>query len=121
MFQPFRLLLALAALSFTAAAEPHWDIQYRYRQIDSALAINDIAFPSATRGIVCGVTTDHHDKDQPLVLITSDGGKKWTEVPVKETGLALFFLDESMGWMVTEKGIWQTLESGRSWTKLPKG
>lgn len=111
----------MAASTFTLAAEPHWDIQYRYRQVDSVLTINDIAFPSATHGYACGLTTDRHDSDHPLVLVTSDGGKQWSEVPVKETGLSLFFLDESDGWMVTEKGIWQTVEAGRSWTRLPKG
>ena len=30
----------------------------------------------------------------------------------------MFFLDDSTGWMVTEKGIWQTVESGRTWTKM---
>jgi photosystem II stability/assembly factor-like uncharacterized protein len=39
---------------------------------------------------------------------------------VRETCVALDFLDDSNGWMVTEKGIWQTVESGRSWTKLVK-
>src|SRR5580698_2526527 len=105
-------LLMLAVCGFLGAAEPHWDIQYRYRQVDSILNINDIAFPSATHGYVCGVTTDHHDNDHPLVLVTIDGGKKWSEVPVKETGLALFFLYESDGSTVTEKGIWQTVEGG---------
>lgn len=111
-------LLTVTALAF--GDDPHWDIQYQYRQIDSALTINDLKFPSATRGIACGFTTDRHEKDRPIVLVTSDGGQRWSETPVKETGLAMFFLDDSTGWMVTEKGIWHTEESGRSWTKLPK-
>jgi hypothetical protein len=121
MFRYFISLLAIAAMAPAGAfAEPHWDIQYRYRQVDSVLTINDIAFPSATRGIVCGFTTDRRDNEHPMVLITSDGGKNWVETVPRETGLALFFLDDSIGWMVTEKGIWQTVESGRTWTRLPK-
>jgi hypothetical protein len=112
----FTALLALAALA--PAADQHWDIQYYYRQIDSALSITDFTFTSLTRGIACGFTTDRNGKQRPLVLVTSDGGQRWTETPVKETGLSLFFLDDSTGWMVTEKSIWQTVESGRSWTKL---
>jgi len=100
------------------AAAPHWDIQYRYRQIDSALTINDLAFPSAKRGIACGFATDRKEKDRPIVLLTSDGGANWTDTTVKETGIALFFLDDSTGWMVTEKGIWSTSESGRTWIKI---
>ena len=52
------------------------------------------------------------------VLLTSDGGGHWTLVPVKEPGSSLYFLDDSLGWMVTDKGIWQTEEAGRSWHKL---
>ena len=112
------LFACLALAAATATAAPHWDIQYRYRQLDSALTINDLAFPSAQRGIVCGFTTDRKEKDRPIVLLTSDGGANWAETSVKETGLSLFFLDDSTGWMVTEKGIWTTNESGRAWTKL---
>jgi photosystem II stability/assembly factor-like uncharacterized protein len=112
------------ALALTASvcshllAEQRWDIQYQYRDIDNTLTINDLAFPSAQRGIACGFTTDRKGKDRPLVLTTSDGGAHWTDAPTKETGLALFFLDDSTGWMVTDKGIWSTAESGKSWSKL---
>jgi hypothetical protein len=115
-------LLTLAAcllcLRTAAPAAAKWDIQYRYRQIDSTLTINDLVFPDEKRGIACGFTTDRKEKDKPVVLVTSDAGEHWTEAPVKETGIALFFLDSSTGWMVTDKGIWTTLESGRSWSKL---
>jgi hypothetical protein len=115
------VVTAISACFFslsTATAAPHWDIQYRYRQVDSALSINDILFTSETRGIVCGYTTDRNGKEKPLVLLTNDGGAHWTETPVKEAGLSLFFIDDSTGWMITEKSIWQTAESGHSWTKL---
>ena len=77
-------------------------------------------FRRRQRGIVCGFITDRRDNARPVVLLTSDGGAHWAETTVKEAGISLFFLDDSIGWMVTEKGIWQTVESGRSWTKLPK-
>jgi len=119
MIRFFTLFIAsLAAGSLAMAAAPHWDIQYRYRQIDSALTINDLAFPSAKRGIACGFVTDRKAKDRPVVLLTTDGGANWTDTTVKETGIALFFLDDSNGWMITEKGIWSTSESGRTWTKI---
>jgi hypothetical protein len=115
---PAGLLILGAALTLTAA--PHWDFQYRYLQADSSFSINDIVFPTAERGIVCGFTQDRHGKEKPVVLLTRDGGQHWNEAPVKETGLALFFLDDSNGWMVTEKGMWVTAESGQSWTKMAK-
>jgi len=117
----FALLFA-AVLGFclgqTVYAAPHWDIQYNYRQLDSTLSINDFVFTSKTRGILCGFTTDRRGKDSPIVMTTTDAGEHWATTPVKEAGLALFFLDDSTGWMITDKGIWQTAESGRMWTKL---
>jgi hypothetical protein len=113
-----KYLFCLALCGLPLMADQHWDIQYRYRQVDSTLTINDVAFPSAKRGIVAGYTTDRKQKDRPLAMVTSDGGANWTEYPLKETGLSLYFLNDSTGWMVTEKGIWVTGESGRTWTKL---
>lgn len=104
--------------SLKAEAAQHWDIQYNYRQLDSTLSISDFLFTSPTRGIACGFTTDRHGKDSPLVLTTNDGGAHWDSTPLKEAGIAMFFLDDSNGWMITDKGIWKTVESGRSWTKL---
>ena len=69
------------------------------------------------RGIASGYILEK-GKSKPTVLVTSDGGLQWTLVPVKESGFSLFFLDDSLGWMVTDKGIWQTEEAGRSWHKL---
>jgi photosystem II stability/assembly factor-like uncharacterized protein len=104
--------------SLNANAAQHWDIQYNYRQLDSTLAISDFLFTSQTRGIACGFTTDRHGKESPLVLTTNDGGAHWDSTPLKEAGIAMFFLNDSDGWMITDKGIWKTAESGRSWTKL---
>lgn len=111
-------LLTLVLLAIPALAESHWDIQYRYRQADSTLTINDCVFPSAKQGIFVGYTTDRKEKDRALAMVTSDGGATWKEYPTRETGLSLFFLNDSAGWMVTEKGIWATAEGGRTWTKL---
>ncbi len=111
-------LLACVVPAF--CGDPHWDLQYHYQQINSALTINALVFPSATRGVMSGFITDRRDNARPVVLLTSDGGQHWSETPAKEAGISLFFLDDSTGWMVTEKGLWQTSESGRSWTKIPK-
>ena len=32
--------------------------------------------------------------------------------------VSLYFLDDSVGWMVAREGIWKTEESGRTWKKL---
>ncbi|MGH9665723.1 MAG: YCF48-related protein [Bryobacteraceae bacterium] len=112
------LLLALAL----AAQSPHWQRQYFYDDNEDDLTINDLQFSSAQRGIAVGflANRDNSGKPKPVVLVTSDGGAHWTMTRTKEAGLSLFLLDDSVGWMVAEKGIWQTVEAGRSWTRLSK-
>jgi photosystem II stability/assembly factor-like uncharacterized protein len=58
--------------------------------------------------------------DEPSSVVTADGGLHWQTVALKETPVSLFFLNENLGWMVTTKGLWRTVEAGKSWTKLPK-
>src|SRR5207253_1532598 len=50
-------------------------------------------------------------------------GAHWTTVPLKEHPISLFFFNDSLGWMVSDKGIWQTEEAGRAWRKkkAPQG
>jgi hypothetical protein len=111
-------LFLIFAISQLALAADHWDIQYSYQQNQSSLVISDLKFPSAKRGIAAGYIL-RNEKPSPTVLITSDGGAHWTLIPVREEPYSLFFLDDSIGWMVTDKGLWQTDEAGRTWRKLP--
>jgi hypothetical protein len=37
---------------------------------------------------------------------------------LKEYPRSIFFLNDSVGWMVTDRGLWFTDESGRNWKKL---
>ena len=92
----------LSVLLFVAAlpAAERWDIQYSYDQLQSSLVITDLKFPSAKRGIASGYILDK-GKSKPTVVVTSDGGLHWALVPVKEIGNSLFFLDESIGWMIS--------------------
>lgn len=112
-------LSLLALLTVPAFAAGHWDLQYFYDKNDSSLTINDLKFPSEKRGIAAGYIATKKKID-PTVVLTSDSGLHWTLVPVKELPISLFFLDDSIGWMVTEKGLWQTDEAGRTWRKLEK-
>ncbi len=111
------LLFAVLALR----AE-QWRLQYFYDEDSSTLTINDLQFPSARRGIAVGYLTEK-GKNRPAALLTSDGGEHWSLTRPPEIGLSLFFLNESVGWMVTREGLWRTDESGRSWRKLksPEG
>ena len=72
------------------------------------------------RGIASGFTQKLKDKPKPVMLVTSDAGEHWTFVPLKEIPQSIFFFDDTTGWMVGEKSLWKTEESGRSWQKLNK-
>ena len=113
------LLLFLLSSATLGAAE-RWTIQYFHDVKDSTLAIEDIKFPSLRRGVAVGFVTERGKKSRPVSLTTSDGGATWTTSRTQEFGRSLFFLNDSLGWMVTNEGLWKTVESGRSWTKLPR-
>ncbi len=114
-----RYLLCLLLWLAPCQGAERWELQYFYDRDDSSLTITDLVFPSATRGIATGYLTER-DRTKPALLVTSDGGGNWTFIKFKRPGLSLFFLNESIGWIVTDKGIWKTAESGRSWRKIPK-
>jgi hypothetical protein len=120
-FSIARLLCTLAALVawVTPLGAEKWRVQYLYDQNKSSLAIADLRFMSAVRGVAVGSIHEGH-RQRPVALATSDGGAHWQLVPLKEEPLSLFFLNENIGWMVTEKGLWQTTEAGKSWIKMPR-
>jgi hypothetical protein len=110
----------LAALFSPALRAERWTMQYFYDENHSRLEFVDIAFPSPERGIAVGwiEATNSERSPKPTALVTSDGGAHWTLSPLKEEPRSLFFLNESLGWMVTDKGIWVSEEAGRSWRKV---
>lgn len=110
-------ILAATFLAGPLCAAGRWQMQYFYDEDKSSLTINDLAFPSAQRGVAVGFLSEEN-KLRPTAVVTSDGGAHWSLVPTKEAGISLFFLNESLGWMVTQKGLWQTEEAGRNWHKL---
>jgi hypothetical protein len=116
-----RFLCALAALVawVTPLDAQRWQMQYFYDRNKSSLAIADLSFPSAARGVAVG-SIHEGNRQRPVALATSDGGAHWQLISLKEEPLSLFFLNENIGWMVTEKGLWQTTEAGKSWTRMPR-
>ncbi len=115
VFAPLALTLAFAA----PLSAQRWQMQYFYDQEKTALTINDFAFPSAKYGIAVGYIAEGK-QETPTQLLTSDGGEHWALSKLKEMPISIFFLDDSLGWMVTTKGLWRTTEAGKNWTKLPK-
>jgi photosystem II stability/assembly factor-like uncharacterized protein len=106
------------SLPLLAQAARSWKTQFSYQKIDSALELRDFRCPSAQRCIAAGVISEKSGHQQGVVVLTNDGGKQWSQVEVREHPLSLFFLNDSVGWMVTDRAIWSTVESGRTWTRL---
>jgi photosystem II stability/assembly factor-like uncharacterized protein len=113
------LATAAALLGQTIRPAQKWRVQYFYDQDKSVLQIMDLQFPSATRGLAVGSIVEGRSQ-KPVAVVTSDGGAHWQTVNLEEPPISLYFLSESLGWMVTTKGLWQTTETGRNWRKLPK-
>ena len=105
--------------SFPALAAEKWRVSYFYDKDNSSLVINDLQFPSPTRGVAAGYLEDKGDS-KPVALTTDDGGVHWTISKLKQVPISLFFLNEKLGWMVTPSGVWHTIDAGREWRELPK-
>jgi photosystem II stability/assembly factor-like uncharacterized protein len=116
----FSAVLGLAAiLCGQALGAQKWVLQYFYDEVQASLVINDLAFPDAKHGVAVGYI-DEKGKSKPVSVMTNDGGAHWTVSSLHEIPVSLFFLNDSVGWMVTPKGIYQTNEGGRNWRELPK-
>ncbi len=121
------LILPVAGQNETIQKEPRkpllarskWTIQYFYDQLKTEMEITDLAFPSVQRGIAVGAIYERSNgSERYITLATSDGGVHWALQTIKEYPRSIFFLNDSTGWMVTDKGLWFTQESGRNWKKL---
>jgi Photosynthesis system II assembly factor YCF48 len=113
------LLCCVLALPAAAQASQKWTIQYFFDEMKQEMEITDLAFPTAQRGIAVGAIYDKGSgREKYMSLATNDGGQHWSMQTLKEYPRSIFFLNDSIGWMVTDHGLWFTEESGRSWKKL---
>lgn len=113
-------LLSIFLLAMAPAFAARWKIQYFFDQDRDNLVIEDLAFPSAERGIAVGTIGDELGRSKPryVTLATSDGGAHWSAQPLNEHPRSIFFLNDSVGWLVTDEALWSTSESGRSWKRI---
>ncbi len=116
-----RVLLALLVLAVPAAAR-EWKVSYFFDNARETLHFADIALPSASRGIAVGTIVDEVGEHLPkhVAIITIDGGDHWIQVKLNDQPRSLFFLNDSIGWLVTDRGISKTDESGRTWRRIYK-
>jgi hypothetical protein len=110
--------LLCCTLTLPAAAQK-WTIQYFFDEMKQEMEITDLAFPTAERGVAVGAIYDKASgREKDVALTSSDGGAHWSLQPIKEYPRSVYFLNDSMGWMVTDKGLWFSEESGKTWKKL---
>jgi len=110
---------AAGAAALALAGEPasKWRVQYFYDEDKATFHIVDLQFPSARRGLAVGnIVEGTHQK--PTAVLTSDGGAHWQTASLEEPPVSLYFLNESLGWLVTTKGLWLTTEAGKNWRKV---
>jgi hypothetical protein len=109
-------VLALLALPL-GAAPAKFELRYFYDKDNSELDILELKFVSAKRGLGIGVLRER-DRVRGAILETNDGGDTWKLQPFREVPRSLFLLEESVGWIVTDRGLWRTEEGGREWKKI---
>jgi photosystem II stability/assembly factor-like uncharacterized protein len=114
------LLWAVLAFCLPLPAAERWELQYFYDKTDSALTFTDFQFLSATDGFAAGVILETNRSPKPVLAVTSDGGRSWNLLPLKETAISVFFLNPRTGWMVSDRDrLWTTADAGRTWTRDP--
>ena len=110
--------LLCVALAAPAVQAERWKIQYFYDRDRENFTIGDLKCPTARRCIATGSIEPEKGSTRPSAVVTSDGGAHWALVPLHEAPRSVFFLDESMGWIVGTKHLWRTVEGGRSWERV---
>jgi hypothetical protein len=103
----------------TSTSPGRWALEYFYDRDEDTFTINDFSVVSNQFGIAVGRTVTRHDKTKPFSVVMRDG-KTWNPQPIPENGVSVFFLNDSLGWLVGEKTLWRTEEGGRDWKKLKK-
>lgn len=97
-----------------------WSLQYFYDRDDESFRLADLVFPSARFGMALGAAQKKERRPKAMSLITRDGGRSWEEQELPDFPRSAFFLNESLGWLACEKGIWRTEEGGREWKRIKK-
>ncbi len=95
-------------------------MQYFYDKENEEFRINDLRFMSPNHGLAVGWIAERKGRPRPYSVATTNGGAKWEAQPLPDVGLSTFFLNDSLGWLVGEKGVYRTEEGGRDWKRVSK-
>src|SRR4051812_46513784 len=87
-----RWLTLLVLLTASLPAAERWESQYFHDVDGEEMKFSSIGFCSETRGVVVGGLLKKNSF-KPIAMVTSTGGKTWTQMPMDELGRGVFFLD----------------------------
>ena len=120
-----RILAVIAVLAFLLGAAagpgPTWQRSYFYDEAESGFNILDIACPSERFCLAAGVIEQNDGRTRPYSVVTRDGGEHWSPAKPEDFPVSLFFLNQTEGWMVTDRGLWNTQNAGETWKKTRSG
>jgi len=109
-------LILLLVLSLLAQSQERWRIQFFYDKQDTSFDVADLQCPSPEACFAAGTVVNEEGRQKGTIALTSDGGAHWSLSETKENPVSLFFLNETTGWMVTDRGVWSRENGG--WKKL---
>ena len=115
-----RAAIAVGLLATVVSAAPRWQVQFFHDEDDSTVALRQIQFLSAQRGIAVGVRNTDRGAADGVALLTGDGGTTWTPAELPDRPVSLFCLDESSCWLVGAGGIYFSAEAGKDWQRVSR-
>ena len=84
--------------------------------------LRQVHFSSPTQGWgVAGGTAQPGEGPQGATMLvhTSDGGRTWTALPAPAPPQSVCFTAPDDGWLASDRGVWRSVDGGRSWGSRP--
>lgn len=94
-----------------------WRAQFLYDDDKWSAVLADFCCPSPDRAMAA-LWLESDFRRCFAAIVSREPGAPWTEVPLKERPVSFFALNEEHVWLVGEKSLWFSAESGFSWEKL---
>lgn len=112
---------AAAAWAQTNTPQPvkmlSWKSIYFFDEDAASLSLHDLHWPGPKCIFALG-TQRTRNRVQPVALRSTDDGRTWSQLTLKDYGRSAFFLSERLGYLVTESGVERTSDCGTTWEKL---
>ncbi|HYO80828.1 MAG TPA: YCF48-related protein [Bryobacteraceae bacterium] len=112
-------LAAWLLITCTAALAGRLELKFFHDEEGEQLEFRQISFVSPRRGLAIG-TLQKGSSRQPLAMVTTDGGQSWTRSALPAEPYSMYCLKDSSCWLVTNKGIYISAESGTDWKRISR-